>query len=51
MSSIADFFSKNFLKIPGTSILKENVLMDVSYFIKELLSMSASDGAILKIVA
>ena len=51
MSSIADFFSRNFLKIPGTSILKENVLMDVPYFTKELLSVSASDGAILKIVA
>ena len=40
-------FSRNFLKIFRRTILKEN-LMDVPYFIKEHLWMSASDEATLK---
>ena len=43
MSSIADFFSRNFLKMFRTVILKENILMYVTYFIKEHLWMRASD--------
>ena len=48
MSSMADVFSRNFLKIFKTAILEENLPMDVSYFIKEHLWMRASDEAALK---
>ena len=41
-------FSRNFLKIFGTAILKENLLMDIPYFIKENLRMRASYEATLK---
>ena len=41
-------FSRNFLKIFGTAILKENLMMDIPYFIKENLRMSASYEATLK---
>ena len=47
MSSVADVFSRNFPKIFRAAILKENLLMDVPYFIKEHLWMSASDEATL----
>ena len=39
-------FSKNFLKIFRIAILKENILMDVPYFNKEHLWISASDKAV-----
>ena len=41
-------YSGNFPKILTTSILKEKLLKDVPYFIKEQLWMSASDEATLK---
>ena len=41
-------FSRNFPKIFRTAILKEKLLMDVPYFIKEQLWMNASDEATLK---
>ena len=41
-------FSKNFQKIFRTATLKENLLMNVPYFIKEQPWMSASDETPLK---
>ena len=41
-------FSRIFPKVFRTSILKENLAMDVPYFIKEHLWMSASDESTLK---
>ena len=41
-------FSRIFPKVFRTSILKENLAMDVPYFIKEHLWMSASDEPTLK---
>ena len=49
MSSIADVFSRNFPKIFRTAILRENLLMDVPYFIKDhLFFMSDSDEATIR---
>ena len=48
MSSVAD--ALNFPKIFRTTILKENLPMDVPYFIKRHLWMRASDEATLKII-
>ena len=48
MSSVADAFSRDFTEIFRTTILKENLLMDVPYFKEHLLFMSASDEAALK---
>ena len=48
MSSVADAFSRDFTEIFRTTILKENLPMDVLYFKEHLLFMSASDEATLK---
>ena len=48
MSSVADV-SRNFPKLFRKAISKENLPMDVPYFIKEHLWMSAFDEATLKI--
>ena len=48
MSSVADAFSRDFTEIFRTTILKENLPMDVPYFKEHLLFMSASDEATLK---
>ena len=48
MSSVADV-SRNFPKLFRKAILKENLPMDVPYFIKEHLWMSAFDEVTLKI--
>ena len=47
MSTVADIL-RNFPKIFRTAILKENLPMDVPYFIHGHLWMSASDEATLK---
>ena len=48
MSSVDDVFSRNFPKMFRAAILKETLLMDVPYFIKEHLWTNASDQATLK---
>ena len=48
VSSVADAFSGNFPKIIRTTLLKEHLSMDLPYFIKEYLWMSAFDEATLK---
>ena len=50
MSSVAEVFLGISRKKNRTAILKENLLMDVPYFIKEPLWISASDEAALKII-
>ena len=44
------YFPTNFPKIFRTAIFNENLPMDVLYFIKELLWISVSDMATLKII-
>ena len=44
MSYVAAIFARNFLKIFRAAILKECLLVDVPYFTKEHLWMSASNA-------